>query len=432
MKKKIHLFLQYFINPVTIILYIIFLYSFYLYTDDQLNKTSYDWVIQLIILGILGLILLIWFIVCIVTTIQQYEIESKLCHIKYMEKIGLVIGIIGSIVCYQGVMNIVNQHTEPFQVVNYNDDFDIIDGNWFSSLSQRIEKEMNTKEPLCVDNFYLKCDQFSNIKSSQIRIYYLKDNTRYTYQFDYQDNRIHIESLKTKNEGYDNNRMVSFKELMRFLQNEDILSDDIEVQLVYELNTKYLNYPIINHAYLQVIDPNDISQVHQNNEQYQHNNQVAQDDYYPTPSTDVNQGYVVSESLFNNGIGFRLRETDAAAGSRFYGLDKTTDGGKTWEAFNRDPFQQQLGGGAEVVFMNQDVGFISLFRGQGDYSQLFRTSDGGKTFKEIILKDNGEADYLSLPYVQDGKYYLKAAENFQSFDEIIYVSLDKGKTWTKQ
>lgn len=432
MKKKINLFLHHFINPIIIVLYIIFLYCFYLYKDYQLNKTSYDWFIQLIILGIIGLLLFIWFIVSIVTAIQEYEIESKLCHIKHMEKIGLIIGIIGSIVCYQGVINIADEQTGHFQIVDYTEEFVAKHENWFSSLSQRIEDEIETSAPLCVNYFSLKCDPYAFVESAHIRVYYLKGDIRYTYDFDYQNQKIHIKSSQIKDEGYDYVNKVSLKELITCLESEDILSNNNEAELVYEQNKQYQNYPVSNYAYIQVINSNDINQDVQNNEQYQYNNQINQGNDDPTPSTDVNQGYVVSKSLLDNGIGYRLRETDAAAGSRFYGLDKTTDGGKTWETWNKDPFTQQLGGGAEVIFMNEKIGFISLFRGQGAYSQLFRTEDGGKTFKKVILKDNGEADYLNLPYVQDGKYYLKAAENFQSFDEIIYVSLDKGKTWTKQ
>ena len=41
--------------------------------------------------------------------------------------------------------------------------------------------------------------------------------------------------------------------------------------------------------------------------------------------------------------GWRLVVVDAAAGSRFYVMERTADGGDTWERINEDPFDNQAG-----------------------------------------------------------------------------------------
>lgn len=41
---------------------------------------------------------------------------------------------------------------------------------------------------------------------------------------------------------------------------------------------------------------------------------------------------------------------DAAAGSRFYVMERTADGGDTWERINEDPFDNQAGVAEGVMF----------------------------------------------------------------------------------
>lgn len=48
--------------------------------------------------------------------------------------------------------------------------------------------------------------------------------------------------------------------------------------------------------------------------------------------------------------GWRLVVVDAAAGSRFYVMERTADGGDTWERINVDPFDNQAGIAEGVIF----------------------------------------------------------------------------------
>ena len=54
--------------------------------------------------------------------------------------------------------------------------------------------------------------------------------------------------------------------------------------------------------------------------------------------------------LKEQGITFRMVVLDAALGSRFYGLAKSYDGGKTWYKVGTDPFNSQTGMDIDFTF----------------------------------------------------------------------------------
>ena len=56
---------------------------------------------------------------------------------------------------------------------------------------------------------------------------------------------------------------------------------------------------------------------------------------------------------------------DAAAGSRFYDLNQTTDGGKTWTKINEDPFDGTMGVAEGLEFFDSQFGFAGLAGASG-------------------------------------------------------------------
>lgn len=84
-------------------------------------------------------------------------------------------------------------------------------------------------------------------------------------------------------------------------------------------------------------------------------------------------------------IGWRLVVADAAAGNRFYQLEKTADGGDTWEMENQNPFGGNLGVTEGLEFFDKNFGFAGLTGASQSYSSLYVTRDGGTTFTELQL-----------------------------------------------
>ena len=132
------------------------------------------------------------------------------------------------------------------------------------------------------------------------------------------------------------------------------------------------------------------------------------------------------------------------------GLYKTTDGGKTWNLILKGP---NLSTGASTIAMdptNPNVLFAGLwdfrrkgwtFRSGGDAptavsgSGLFRTTDGGATWKEIT-PDNSKG-FPKKPY---GRLVVAIAPSnpkrvycfVESTDSALFVSDDGGRTWAQR
>ena len=162
-------------------------------------------------------------------------------------------------------------------------------------------------------------------------------------------------------------------------------------------------------------------------------------------TVDRNDGSVYTFTSFDANAGYRLVVTDAAAGSRFYALEKTTDGGTIWERINDDPFGGSIGVAEGIEFFTEDFGFIGLQSASADYSRIFRTEDGGRSFTEIELPTE---EITEVP--EPGKSYGLTLENYQYLtmptddgttlslmltpgaaenDSIRFCSEDQGKSW---
>lgn len=128
---------------------------------------------------------------------------------------------------------------------------------------------------------------------------------------------------------------------------------------------------------------------------------------------DAYDGSYEKECLVGDGqIRYRMVVEDAALGSRFYGLLKSTDGGETWQMSNPDPFDQQMGMGIDFTFLDERFGFATLMHNGGDEADLYVTEDGGDSYQSVVIEkymvtlENGYTyapyDYPQMPYEEDG------------------------------
>ncbi|GLC32594.1 membrane protein [Clostridium omnivorum] len=142
-------------------------------------------------------------------------------------------------------------------------------------------------------------------------------------------------------------------------------------------------------------------------------------------------------------IGYRLEVTGAAAGSRAYSLNLTSDGGVTWKTINEDPFSGNIGTAAGVVFLNDKLGFLCLSHSGGSNGQLYRTDDGGVSFKKVdfpslnVTLANGKTynpfDLPGMPFEKDGVFSVLIGQgadgDYNGGSKALYQSQDQGKTW---
>lgn len=150
-------------------------------------------------------------------------------------------------------------------------------------------------------------------------------------------------------------------------------------------------------------------------------------------------------TFLDDNTGYRLLVADAAAGSRFYELEMTKDGGQSWNQKNADPFDGNIGVAEGIEFYNENLGVIGLAGASGDYSTLYLTQDGGKTFSMIELSMDevtelpdtaaeygfsiSDYDYCKMPQQKDGKLIIKVISAMGENDGILFESIDSGNTW---
>lgn len=163
-----------------------------------------------------------------------------------------------------------------------------------------------------------------------------------------------------------------------------------------------------------------------------------------TPWTENREDGSVYFFLDSN-TGYRLLVADAAAGSRFYELECTKDGGQSWNQLNADPFCGNIGVAEGIEFYNENLGVIGLRGASGAYSNLYLTQDGGKTFSMIELPmdevtelpdtaaqyglEKSDYDYCEMPQQEDGKFKIEVISEQGETDGILFESTDNGNTW---
>lgn len=149
--------------------------------------------------------------------------------------------------------------------------------------------------------------------------------------------------------------------------------------------------------------------------------------------------------FLNDETGWRLVVTDAALGSRFYVLERTEDGGDSWERINADPFDGNIGLAEGLVFFDRSFGFAGLAGASQSHSRLYVTRDSGLTFETVELpldavtalpplgRELGytaeDYDYCEMPE-RAGETLLVTVVPDKGEDEgLVFRSEDRGMTW---
>ncbi len=162
---------------------------------------------------------------------------------------------------------------------------------------------------------------------------------------------------------------------------------------------------------------------------------------------DIWDGDYEKECQVGDGtVRYRMVVEDAALGSRFYGLLKSVDAGKSWQMSNPDPFDQQLGQGIDFTFLDESFGFATLMHNGGDEADLYVTRDGGGSYEPVEMEayvvtlDDGFTcepyDYPWMPWEEEGAVYVLCGQgadgDYNGGDEAalaLYRSTDRGKSF---
>lgn len=156
------------------------------------------------------------------------------------------------------------------------------------------------------------------------------------------------------------------------------------------------------------------------------------------------QSYSSADEFYlSKQVGYRLEVIAAAAGSKSYSLTCTNDGGITWTTINKDPFQGSVGVAAGITFLNDKLGFLCLSYSGGNRGQLYRTEDGGLSYKMVsfpevkITLSSGETynpfDLPGMPYEENGSLNVLVGQgadgDYNGGCKALYQSNDNGSTW---
>lgn len=191
-----------------------------------------------------------------------------------------------------------------------------------------------------------------------------------------------------------------------------------------------------------IMEPVHISQKTLDEEQEQQQTETAKE--AETWSVDNTDGTMYF--FLNDDLGWRLVVADAAAGSRFYQMEKTENGGTSWEMANEDPFGGQIGITEGLIFFDENFGFAGLTGASQSSSSLYMTGDGGETFTQVQLPmdsvsqipESGteygftvsDYDYIGMPQEQDGTLTVLVTTGAGEQDGILFQSSDRGATWS--
>lgn len=146
-----------------------------------------------------------------------------------------------------------------------------------------------------------------------------------------------------------------------------------------------------------------------------------------------------------DGMELRLVAIDRATGNDYYALIGTYDG-ESCAFYNTDPYNGRGGIATGMLFVDENVGFITISWGGEAEGAIYRTEDGGKTFEPshipspLIAAENGTFyNPFVLPekiYEEEGLLYLevsqgtnKTYEGEQGYCKGLYCSDDLGFRW---
>lgn len=143
---------------------------------------------------------------------------------------------------------------------------------------------------------------------------------------------------------------------------------------------------------------------------------VPDNSVYDAYMDDYAKNYEVECVPGDGQLRYRFVVLDAACGSRAYGVIRSEDGGESWSMWSSRPFDNDMGGGIDAVFLDEKFGFATLSHNGGDSADLYVTADGGVSYTMAVMEnyivtlDDGYTytpyDFPQMPYEDDGAVWV--------------------------
>ena len=149
--------------------------------------------------------------------------------------------------------------------------------------------------------------------------------------------------------------------------------------------------------------------------------------------------YIKSIKFLDENTGYILAFNDETMGDATGAIYKTTNGGRSWEEVSEGVTfgdNSWFSSGTEMIFANENVGFITMPDRMGEVCDLYITRDGGYTFEKLNLSTDPKLDYYLLPTIEDGVINIKIAIGYAEDDSRYvtvenFMSKDNGETFEK-
>ncbi len=440
-----------FLNPILIIIYIIFIYILLKLLQYGKGFIPYD----IPILITLGITIFTWVIICIVLAI----LKKELIMVKWKQwiKVALVLFVSLSLFTGYKIFDMAthynsalgmkvsqNKKTKEFELKNDN----LFEGGFISFINE-IKTELVMPTDLYISSdVNIKCQYDGRISSFDLYVYGKIENEIKSYLISYKSGAkatviiggytsADYQKEKRLSPFLDALKVINMREYVEPFQvkysgiqslgynNENIYYIDLQGE---KRTSEVLSHEIYGYT-VEIIPTTSKSYLREKRYIYVDNlNQLPKP---PVQKGDDNSEDKDLNSMINDMIGYKLKIMDAAAGSRFYSLFKSDDGGVNWIQFNKDPFLGEIGVSHGIKFFSEDIGYIGMSHSGNEHASLYVTEDGGRSFKKLDLKREESFDYYNLPYKEEGLYYLKitkARESDQPNDYMMYVS-NNGVDW---
>lgn len=131
----------------------------------------------------------------------------------------------------------------------------------------------------------------------------------------------------------------------------------------------------------------------------------------------------------NKQIGYVVNILDVAMHSSLVSLEKTVDGGATWSTVSNIEMKTN----SKIEFLTENLGFYTNPRAGEEDSELYRTSDCGKTWDKVEVLQSEIYDYYNLPESDGQNLKLVISQgsdgDYNGGDYKEYYSEDSGISW---